>query len=276
MAKQSSQVRNQIQGEGRRVNSEHDQFMNLITGRLNNPDAFRGYDSIINRGPSSYDSSLREMGRTGGLTDENRSRIRGSGVFDEYSRTGGFSDADKSNIRARSNRTIPAFYDAMRDKFKESAQISGSAGPSYSASMRRTATDQSRRASEQASDTEFDLMDAVNKGRQWGAEGVSGAETGLANVESANRRFGLGTGAHNELAGQGLTLDALRGRGNEEFGLYNMILNSIGQRGQLSGANTGQRANYDPNVSWFDRLMRIWGQANQSASALGGTNGLLT
>lgn len=263
MPKQSNQVRGEIQGEGTRVNREHDQFMNLINGRMGQPSS---YDSVINRPSSSYDAAFRGMAEGGGLSDENRRRIRGNGGFDRYAEDGGYSEADRTNIRSRSNRTIPAFYDAMRDQFQNQSRISG-ASPSYSASLSRMGREQSRAASDQASDTEFDLMDRVNEGKQFGIAGMSGAESNLAGLESANKRFGIQGGAANELAGHGLTLDALRGRTGEEFGLYELLLNAMGQRGSLRGNNVSQRASYDPNVSWFDRLMRIWGMGQNSAGA---------
>lgn len=244
----------------------------MIMGKINDPSsnpAYSGYSGILNRGPSAYDSMFKNFATTGGLTDENRRRIRGNGVFDEFAQTGGYSDADKTNIRHRSNRTIPSFFDAMRDKFTNQARISG-AGPSYSASLARMGRDQSRAASEQASDTEFDIMDRVNQGRQWGAGSLSSAETGLAGLESANKRFGIGGGAANEVANRGIDLNALQGMSGETFRLYDMLLSAMGQRGSLSGSNINQRANYDPNVSWFDRLMRIWGNMNNSAEAASG------
>ena len=286
MAKQSSRVRGDIQGEGRRVNREHDDFMSMIMGDIQNPSnnpgaAYRdqagaGFSGILNRGPSKYDPMFMNAARGGLVTDENRSRIRGNGNFDEFAKTGGYNEGDLTNIRSRSNRAIPSFFEGLKNKFKTAGQIQGQ-GPSYNASMSRLSRDASRQAGEQAVDTEIGIKDKVNEGRRWGTEGMSGAELGLANLESTNKRFGIGGGASNEVANRGIDLDALRGilgvgesAGNDKFKLYDMLLGAMGQRGSLSGRNVSERANYDPNVSWFDRLMQMWPQMSSNARTTGG------
>lgn len=286
MPKQSSRVRNEIRNEQGRSNQEHGDLLSLLYGDLNSggakergdatfDTAFSGFKNLLGRGPSAYDPMFKNFATTGGLTDENRRRIRGGGVFDEAARTGLVSEGDKSSLRARGARQAPAFFDALKDKFSTAAQTTG-AGPSYTSSLSRMARDQSRAASDTALDTELDIMDRVNEGRRWGASGMSGSETGLAGLESANKRFGIEGGARNELANKGLDLEALRGivglrssTPGEQFGLYDMILNTIGSRAGASRGNLGLRTSYDPNVSWFDRLMAIWGQASRNAQAAG-------
>lgn len=281
MAKQSRQIRGEIQNEGRRVNSEHQQFMDMIMGRINDPSsspgrsyldsAGRGFSSILGRGPSAYGPMFMDAAKGGLVSDENRRRIRGNGVFDEFQRTGGFSEGDLSNIRSRSNRTIPAFYEALKNRFKTQAGITG-AGPSYTSSLSRISRDQSRAAADTALDTELGIKDRVNEGRRWGTEGMSSSELGLANLESANKRFGIEGGARNELSNLGIDLDALRGilgvgeaNSGEQFRLYDMLLGAMGQRGSLAGGNLNRRMTYDPNVSWFDRLMQIWNTGIRTA-----------
>lgn len=286
MAKQSSQVRGEIQGEGRRVNQEHDDFMRMIMGDINNPsgrpgDAYRnqaasGFNSILGRGPSRYDPMFMNAARGGLITDENRNRIRGGGVFDEAAKTGLVSEADKANFRSRSARQAPSFFNALRSKFRTAGQTQGQ-GPSYNSSLSRMGRDESRQGAEFAENTEGSIFDKVREGRQWGASSMSDAETGLANLESTNKRFGIAGGAGNENANRGIDLEALRGilgvgesSSNDQFRLYEMLLGSMGQRGSLSGRNVSQRAAYDPNVSWFDRLMQIWGGLTGSANAASG------
>jgi hypothetical protein len=287
LAKQSSQVRNEIQGENRRVNSEHQSFMDMIMGRINNPgsgpgsglrgEAASGFRGVLNRGPSRYDPMFMDAAKGGLVTDENRRRIRGNGVFDRFQKDGGYSDSDLADIKSESNRTMPSFFSALKNQFKNRADIQGRGGPAYTSSLSRIARDESRGASEQATKTRIGLKDAVNRGIQWGTEGVSGAESRLADLESANKRFGISGGASNEIANRGLDLDALRGilgvgesESGEQFKLYDMLLGAMGQRGSLAGAGQNRRMSYDPNVSWFDRLMGIWSQASKNAQSAGG------
>ena len=99
MAKESGRVRDANNTENRRINTESDQFMNLIRGRMNNPNATAGYDNILNRNRGNWDAAFRGMAN-GGLTDENKRRIRGNGGFDEAAQTGLYSEGDKTNIRS--------------------------------------------------------------------------------------------------------------------------------------------------------------------------------
>jgi hypothetical protein len=50
----------------------------------------------------------------------------------------------------------------------------------------------SRDISSAGRDAELEILDAVNKGRQWGAGNLSQAEAGLANLQSQNRLSALG------------------------------------------------------------------------------------
>lgn len=281
MAKQSSQVRNQITGEGNRINQERGAMGDILGSRLPQAqqradqgynDVYRGYTDIYNRAgqPGAYSSYFKNAADTGLVTPENMQRMRGGGVFDEFAKTGGLSDADVSNLRARGTSAIPAYYGAIRDKFNQQNLISGAA-PSYSSSLSRIARDQSRGASDAALNTELGITDTRNRGRQWGAGAMSDAEAKLADLTSANKRFGISGGAGYENAARQAQLEAMSGlRGlrestpGEEFGLYQYLLNNLTGREGAYGANTQQRAQYDPNVSWFDRLMRIWGQGSQN------------
>ena len=277
MAKNSrtNDIRNNITGEGQRVNQEHNNFMNMIMGQINDPtggpsgatrdETASGFRGVLNRGPSKYDPMFMNAARGGLITDENRERIRGKGNFDEFARTGGYNEGDLANIRSRSNRSIPSFFEGLKNKFKTQGTIQGQ-GPSYNSSLSRIARDQSRQAGEQAVDTEIGIKDKVNEGRRWGTEGLSGAETNLANLESTNKRFGIGGGAANEVANRGIDLDALRGLfsvgesgSQEKFKLYDMLLSAMGQRGSLSGNNVNTRASYDPRGDFMDRFLRIYG-----------------
>lgn len=284
MAKQSSKVRNEIQNEGRRIGTEHDDFLNQVRSRQpqatqRGNDLFdrvsRGYDSVLNRNKARPDFSgiaerFKNFGTTGGLSDENRSRIRGSGVYDEFSRTGGVSDEDKSNLRSRTASGVASGFQALKNRFK-TANLIGGSNPSYGSGMERLSRDASREKVSALNESELGIMDRVSSGRKWGTEGLSDAERDLAGIESANKRFGMSgeldavsRGSDFDYKNAGLDLDAIGGLQNlrgqipaEEFELLDQILRGIGQRGGLTSGNLGQRAQYDPNVSWWDRGMGL-------------------
>ncbi len=306
MAKQNQRdIRRDTQTEGRRINQESDQLMQLLYGRLGQTpnsgkndlfnEIMQGYRGAASGGAGSignrpnfgkYEAGFGEAARTGLLDEENKRRIRGGGVFDEYAKTGGYSEGDKENIRSRATRSVPGFYDSIRQKMKQQAAISGE-GPAYSSSMSRLSRDASRGASEATQDAELGIMDRVNEGRQWGAGSMSSSEQGLAELISRNKLGGLSGGLQAAQAGgdfdirnrgldlqnRGLNLQALGGMGSlfgqgqgDENELLRLIMGGYGQRGQLAGGNLGQRASYDPNVSFMDRLAQFL-KIGQSAGA---------
>lgn len=295
MAKQNQKdIRRDTQTEGRRINTDADQLNQLLYGGLPKAtergnqifgDAYRGYSDVASGSGrsrpnfSGYESAFKGFSDNP-FRDVDKNRFRGGGVYDEYAKTGGMNAGDISNIRARGTRTIPAMFDSVKDEINRKSAITG-ASPSYTSSMSRLARDQSRGAQDAASDVEYEIMDRRNKGRMWGAEGMSGSEQALGQYGSGNRKFGLEgairaatAGGDYDLSDAGLRLQGTRGleslRGQipaEEYALYDRILNGMGQRGGLQGNNIGQRASYDPNISAWDRAMQVWKQLNSSASA---------
>lgn len=282
MAKQSNQVRKQITDEGSRINQERGGMQDIFNQRLPQAqqradqgygDVYRGYTDIYNRAnqPGQYSSYFKNAADTGLVTPENERRMRGGGVFDEFAKTGGLSEGDVTNLRARGTATIPSYYDAVRNQFKNQQRIAGGSNPSYGSSMSRIARDQSRGAGEAALNTELGITDTRNKGRQWGAGSMSDAEAKLAELVSGNKKFGIAGGAGYEDRNRAAQLAAMGGLNDlrsstpgEEFGLYQMLLNNLTGREGAAGGNIGQRASYDPNVSWFDRIMKIWGQGSEN------------
>lgn len=235
-------------------------------------DVYKGYTDIYNKAsqPGQYGSYFKNAADTGLVSPENTARMRGGGVFDEFAKTGGLSDADLTNLRARGTSTIPSYYDAVRNQFQNQNRIAGGTNPSYSSSLSRIARDQSRGASDAALNTELGITQQRNAGRQWGAGQMSDAEAKLADLTSANKRFGISGGAGYEGANRQAQLAAMGGLSNlrestpsEEFGLYQMLLNNLSGRESAYGQNTGQRMAYDPNVSVWDRI-------NQLLSTAGG------
>lgn len=287
MAKYQNKLRKAERAEGDTINQQSDDLMKLLYGQLGqtgqsgkNPlfnDVMSGYKDLggmsfgggVSNRPDfgRYESQFGDIFKTGGVDEENKKRIRGGGVFDEYAKTGGYSDADKSNIRARGARTVPAFYDALRSKMSQQAAISGG-GPSYNSSLQRMARDQSRGVNEAQSDTEFNIMDRVNEGRRWGSSSMSSAEQGLAELISRNKlgasegglRAAMGGGDFDlrnrglDLQGQGLGLQAklgslggmsnMYGNSQDEISdLLRIILGAQGQRGSLMNSNFNTRNN---------------------------------
>jgi hypothetical protein len=284
-----------IDQERQRTGQQYDtldrSMMDRLSGAQGRADrtfesAYGGYNDLLGRsragsgggGSGGYDeiySRFKNFGDTGGIDDENKRRIRGSGVFDEFARTGGLNEADKQNLRARSTATLPAFFENLKNQLSQRNAIQGGYSPGYDAQASKLARDQAYGANRVAADAEGDIVDRVTRGRQWGAENISGAEQGLVDLLSRNKLAGFEgmlnsrrassdddyRGRALDLEGELGALSGLRGlrtdQPGEEFGLYDRLIGSAGQRGGQNQSNLGLRAEYNPNVSTFDRVSQI-------------------
>jgi hypothetical protein len=196
-------------------NAEHNSFMaDIGTRKVGAKDREKKqYDTLwggwndFASGKHSYDRSLLDRsGRNrswavfddlskGGLGAEEINRIRGNGVFDEFSKTGGYSAGDISNIRQRGTSTIPAYYAAARDEASRQAAIQGGYGMGQQALMAQLSRNAAQSGQKAALDTEIGIKEGVNKGRQWGTEGMSAAELDLGRITSSNKQAaGVGFG----------------------------------------------------------------------------------
>lgn len=263
--------------------------------------AFQGYQDIFadprmggGRGGGRSNPSGRhyeEFARTGGLNDENIRRIRGNGVFDEFSRTGGLSDEDIANMRLHGSRTIPGFFDSVKRNLDRSTTVQGY-NPGYNSQTAALARDQARAAQDAALNTELGITDTRNKGRMWGTEGLSGAESRLVDATQRGRMFGIEgmDSSHrfdrefdsrdNDMDAQMrlAALEGMRGLRTDapgEVGMYeDEILNSLmGGAGARRGL-LQDRAAYNPNQSWFQKYgMPLLGAAGGVLGGFGGGGG---
>src|SRR5262245_36913714 len=109
----ANRVNRDLEAEGTRVGRQYDDY---TQGRARcGADARGRSDQLFNEAMPRYTRFLDELGPSGmggggrsgearsgyrryanggGVTDENKARIRGNGVFDEFARTGGYSEAD--------------------------------------------------------------------------------------------------------------------------------------------------------------------------------------
>lgn len=154
-------------------------------------------------------AGFKEFARGGGIDEEGMSRIRGKGVYDEFQKTGGLSDADRANIRSRATSVIPAMYQQMGDEANRMSSVQGGYGPGRAALQSRLARDRASGLSDATRDAELGIMEQVNKGRQWGTEGMTKSETGLQDLLTRNKLQGLTGASQTE---QGLQDSIIRGR----------------------------------------------------------------
>lgn len=218
-------------------------------------------------------------------------RMRGGGVYDEFAKTGGLSDQDRSNMRQRGNAVIPAFYNRMKDAGDQQSAVQGGYGPGRMAMMSRMARDQSAGAQSAALNTELGITDQVNKGRQWGAAGMTDsegklgslrmdslrgatdAETGMVNSQNQGKQWGT-TGlegmaqSDRQAAMQAAAQAASNSHFDQSFALQQQMAGLGGLQSLYSGDGSGEY-NTDKN---FD----LQNRGQSQSGVVGGASALKT
>jgi hypothetical protein len=209
-------------------------------------------------------SNLREIGRTGGLDDAAMARMRGGGVYDEFAKTGGYSDADIGNIRSKALSPIGAANTAMQDELQRRRAVQGGYAPGFDASSRALRRDTARSAADTSLNTELGIREAVNKGRQWGAGGLSTSETALQGLRTGNMLQGSQAAANTEMALQNAInankLGGLSGMQANDLADLNANTFNAGQANQIGMFNSGQKLAADTSSANLN--MQGWQFAN--------------
>jgi len=237
-------------------------------------------------------NAYRNIIDTGGLSDENRRRIRGNGVYDEAIGQYGLRGKDwAADTRARATSGGAALFSGVRNELDRTRAIQGGYSPGYSAQLEKLSRDRSRGIDEANLNAELDISNAITSDRQWGAAGMSDAERALASLESGNRLSGLsglsnlygqrqqgrleGMSGMGNLANVRLgALNSLRGLRSDspgEVGLYQGGVESgLGMYGNQRGNNLNQRMQYTPNRGFLDNAQRVAGIAAPFVAAFSG------
>lgn len=284
--REAKRVQSRIDTESDRINQDYDEFNRQRQGY---GDAARGRsDLVFNEALDNYRNFIgsgggagfgigpearagfRRYSRGGGLSPENINNLRAGGTFAEFARTGGLSEADKGTFRARGTASIPRFYENVRNNLATARAAQGNYAPGYDAQMAASTRDQANAFQDAATGVEADILDRVSRGRQWGAEGMSGAEQALVAALQRGEMFGIEGLARsdmfdseNDYRNRGLDLAAIEGmRGLRtdtpgEVDLYERSqLAGMGQRNQATAGMIDRNMAYNPGGNWWDR----WGR----------------
>lgn len=280
----------QLKQRGGAENRSNQAYDKILAGYDTANGAFDDLDGIYrdwsNTGgidPDDYNysrSRYHDLVNTGGMTDENRSRIRGNGVFDEFAKTGGWSPERIAQQRLRASATGSSMYEGLKGELDRQRAASGGQTPGdvYGGSQERLTRDSARGADEASLASELGMAGAIDEGRRYGASSLSNAESRLVGQESSNKLGGLGglsnlyglrqAGREFGTSGLGQTagaraslLDTLRQTRADvpgEVGMYNQnLLESLGLRGQQTEQNLQGRRQYTPNRGFLDNLASL-------------------
>lgn len=252
----------------------------------------RGTDAF-NRASGAYDTALGSIGDInsaagslmGGVSPANTSALKGDAstyrnfaqgntetgkFFRNLMNTGGYSEGELGDIRQAGTRIIPSFFANLRNQMRTAQNATGGYSPGYGASAAAMARDAARQSQDAALDTELGISDRVRTGKLTGANSLNemfmGGMGGASDLEKAVVQADLaskGLDLQSKTAGAGLYGDAGRLALGAAGGLTDLRQSVPGEalayenlsRGYGSdiGQNLGQRANYNPNQSWFDK-----------------------
>ena len=218
-----------------------------------------GWEPDVKKAQQGRIDSLTEFGKTGGMTEEEKYRLRGQGNYEEFSKTGGLSDKDRANIRARGTSGIPAMYQQMADAQRRQQSIAGGYGPGGAVMAGRMARQQGAGMADAARNAELGIQEQVNQGRKWGTEGLTSSETALQDILSRNKL--QGTQAANT-AQQGMMDSIISGQkwGTEgEQGIANMYQGRADQQAQINASAAANSAANDRWAQEFNARQKLAG-----------------
>lgn len=226
-------------------------------------DARNRATDMYNTTKTNYEKYLSGFGHGAFLpTDENISRMRGGGVFDEYAKTGGMNAMQRQDFRSRGIATMGSFYDGLRGELTRARSLNGGVDPGYDAQQAKLTRDAAQGAQQQATSTEVALNDQINQGREWGASQMSDAEKAVVDAIERAKEFD----ANGQLAGT-KGLESLYTDTPGEVNMYEQLMQRGMEDRDTSGLNSlNQLASYTPNGNWFDRNRRLLGILGSIAS----------
>lgn len=283
-SKESKTINRQAENEYNRFGNQSDALYNMIMKGYQGSDdsALRnetlgGYRDLI--GNSDYSKYLGDID----LDPNELNRLRGGGVFEEFSKTGGLSDQDISNIRTRGSGTVKSLYDNLRDTYQRQNVTQGGYSPGFDSRAAKLAREGSRAMDEATLGAELGITDTRNRGRMWGAEGLSGSERGIQDIYGRNAGLRLGAaeaGNRNRLAGLGGMSSMYSQTPGRENMFLQYLLQSLGLGAQGRQSNLNSRMGYNPNQNFMDKyLMPLIGAGGSvagglaSGGAFGGSQG---
>lgn len=166
-----------------RMRAAHPSYQNFIqTG---------GIDTARQKDIDETIGMLKEFGRSGGVSEADRARMRGGGGYEEFAKTGGLSEEARQNIRSRATSVIPAAYQRATDEANRMRTLQGGYGPGATALRGRMLRESNQSAADAALNAELGIQQQVNQGRQFGIQGMSGSEQALQSLVTGNQLAGM-------------------------------------------------------------------------------------
>lgn len=186
---------------------------------------------------------LREMGRTGGISDSDAARMRGGGVYDEMAKTGGYSDSQKADMMKQSVNSIQSGQKNTQAQLNNRKVVQGGFSPGFDAASNNLRRTSAQDASNAALNARVGIQEQVNQNRITGAGGMTNSENALDTLRTGNQYKGL-IGASSTEMGMN---NSIAGNKLSALGGANSTANSMSNNDQFNSGVQGQ--NIDRNIN---------------------------
>lgn len=246
-------MQNQVDYQGGQARNNVDNLRTNIT---------RQNQGLENRFNVGSDRAEQDYGNLSGLYDQQYNSIvnapnRNFGAYSGYQNfadTGGYSPQNIQDIRARSIAPIRSIYASAMDNVNRNKALAGGYSPNAPAALAKMAREQSYALSDQTTNAEAGLADAIRQGKLAGLSGMTGIDTSLLGADL--QKLGLGNQAL-----QGAT--SLYGTQPGMAGLFGkLMMDSSGQTLDVEGLNN-------------DIMKAILGGQNNVSNTAGNTASVL-
>jgi hypothetical protein len=212
--------------------------------------------------------TLSGIGKTGGITDEDKSNVNRQSILDQE-KTGGFTDQDKALIRAKSAASSPAYFGALKDNLERQRSQTGNLANAGAVDFKMARQGAQQQGADRIA-AEQQLQDSVRAGKQQAGDFLSNQNKDLATLRTSNQLAGAGAAAQQGTGVQNaITGNQLQGLGGLASSQTNLGQWGLGQAGGLDQfTNNAAQMDYQTQVANSQGNMQA-GAANSASRAAG-------
>lgn len=208
--------------------------------------------------------NLSEIGRTGGITDEDKANILRKQML-EQEQTGGYSEQDKALVRAKSAASSPAYFSALKDNLERQRSQTGNLANAGAVDFKLARQSAQQQAGDRLAQ-EMELQESVRGGKERAGQFLSGQGLELAGLRTRNQLAGAESGARTGTETQAaITANqqrALQGLQESQTGLGQW---GLGQAGGLDQFALGRAGGLD-QMTMMQAQLEAQAAASSAAS----------
>lgn len=209
--------------------------------------------------------NLSEIGRTGGITDEDKANINRESLLNQE-RTGGYSEQDKALVRAKSAASSPAYFAALKDNLERQRSSTGNLANAGAVDF-KLARQAAQQQGQDRTAQEMALQESIRGGKERAGQFLSQQDLELAGLRTANQLQGARSAGDLGLSTQqGITANQARGASGLAESQTGLGQWGLGQAGGLDQFALNQAGGLD---QWDLAQAQMEMQARAASSASG-------